>query len=184
MQATHAFTSCKLLTRSYLAGYSRVHILQVTHEVISCRLLTRSHLASYSQGHTVQATHAFTSCKLLTRSYRAGYSRVHILLVTHEVMSCSARFKASVALLVRLKSSRRGGFTSAAGKLPSTFFPLVTEVSRSLIQRFLQPTQISCSLHILSSDHTRRESRYLRQSFPLTKSTWPAPYIPHLFTQK
>ena len=115
MLATHKVLSYRLLTRSYLAGYSQ----GLTHKVLSCKLPTRSSLASYSQGLThkvlscrlltrtysqgliLQATHKVLSRKLLTRSYSqglifrllmrpclAGYSRVHILQVTHEVISC------------------------------------------------------------------------------------------------
>ena len=81
--------SCRLLMRPCLAGYSQGLILQATHKVLSCRLFTRT----YSQGLILQATHKVLSCKLLTRSYSQGL----ILQATHEAMSCRLLTRAHLA---------------------------------------------------------------------------------------
>ena len=156
------------LTALYYTGKD-TPMPQSTHEVISCSdcfiLHWQGHTNAtvYSRGYfllwllytTLARTHQCHS--LLTRLFLALIALYYtgkdtpMPQSTHEVISCSASFMAAVAFSVTLKSSRLGGLTSAAGKLPWTSFPLVTEDgnhdTKASIQVFLQTLQVDCHGH-------------------------------------
>ena len=162
------FLLCVLYTT--LASTHQCHsLLTRLFLVISCSdcfiLHWQGHanVAVYSQGYfllwLLYTTLARTrQCRsLLTRLFLALTALYYIgkdtpmPQSTHEVISCSASFMAAVAFSVTLKSSRLGGLTSAAGKLPWTSFPLVTEDgnhdTKASIQVFLQTLQVDCHGH-------------------------------------
>ena len=123
-----------------------------THQC--CSLLTRLFLALcnlYCTGNTHHCLGQLTRLFLALRAFYCTGKHAPMPLSTHEVISCSASFMAAVAFSVTLKSSRLGGLTSAAGKLPWTSFPLVTEDgnhdTKATIHVFLRMLQVRCHGH-------------------------------------